>query len=707
MSATADTVSHYRELLEITRMITSSLDLDVVLATVARQAAALLRGEAAALLLLEGGALRVAAAYHVPDAVLRVAVPLGPGLMAKIRDIGRVAGLASCVGVPLVLRGETIGALAAYRRGDVAAAAEDEDLLSALADQASVALDNARIYRDLQARTEALRESEERFRALANGTPVIIWVTDTSGKIQFVNRAYLEFFGTSPEAGEPEGWMQWVHPEDRAAYIAESLAALRERRSFRAQARFRRADGQWRWLESYGQPRLTPSGECIGYAASSPDVTEQRQLAREQRLLAEVSAILATTIDYEETLRNLARLVIGELADVCIVEAVEEGGRIRRLQVAHRDPAKAGVAEELQRIPLDVRRPHLSSSVLETRRPLLMAEIPPEYLSSIAIDEKHHELLRALGLVSLISLPLLAHGQLVGSMLIGSVTADRRYGQEDLRLAEELARRAALAVANAALYRTALRATQARDDLLGIVAHDLRSPLGTVLMQVSLLQRTPRGQEPEILKIAAGIERGAFRMKRLIQDLLDVTRIETGRLVLDQVPVSAGQVVDESVAAHEPLAGQASIALLAEAAADLPAVWADRDRLLQAFDNLIGNAIKFTAPGGRITVGARVRDAEVLFWVADTGPGILPEHLPHVFERSWRPPQPDRRGAGLGLAIVKGIVEAHGGRVWVESTPGEGCTFFFTVPRAPPGEREAGGDCAFMLESGSRRPHPT
>jgi signal transduction histidine kinase len=171
-------------------------------------------------------------------------------------------------------------------------------------------------------------------------------------------------------------------------------------------------------------------------------------------------------------------------------------------------------------------------------------------------------------------------------------------------------------------------------------------------------------------------------MNRLIQDLLDVARLEAGRLSIEQARVPAERVVSESVEAQKLLASSASIELRLDVARDVPEVWGDLDRLLQVFENLIGNAVKFTQPGGRITVGAAPRDGDVLFWVADTGAGIAAEDLPHLFDRFRQAQKASRRGAGLGLSVVKGIVEAHGGRIWVESTPGRGSTFSFTVPTA-------------------------
>jgi signal transduction histidine kinase len=169
-------------------------------------------------------------------------------------------------------------------------------------------------------------------------------------------------------------------------------------------------------------------------------------------------------------------------------------------------------------------------------------------------------------------------------------------------------------------------------------------------------------------------------MNRLIQDLLDVTVMEHGRLSVEQAGLRTQQLLSEALDAQRALAAAASLALELDLAPDVPAVWADHDRMLQVFENLIGNAAKFTEAGGRITVGAAPRDDEVLFWVADTGSGIRDEDLPHLFDPFWQGRNHEAQGAGLGLPIVKGIVEAHEGRIWVESAPDEGTTFFFTIP---------------------------
>lgn len=232
------------------------------------------------------------------------------------------------------------------------------------------------------------------------------------------------------------------------------------------------------------------------------------------------------------------------------------------------------------------------------------------------------------------------------------------------------------------------RALQTRDEVLGIVAHDLRNPLHSIGIQAALLRR--RGPEPErrSQKPADTIQRAVARMNRLIQDLLDVSRMEAGRLSIAHARVSPARAVLDVVETQKHVAEALALALKLEVADDLPDVWADRHRLQQVLENLVSNSMKFTQRGGAITIGAAPRDGEVLFWVADTGIGLGPDEVSHVFDAFWQARKDARRGAGLGLAIVKGLVEAHGGRIWVESRPGTGSTFSFTIPTAPPMEEQ-------------------
>jgi signal transduction histidine kinase len=229
--------------------------------------------------------------------------------------------------------------------------------------------------------------------------------------------------------------------------------------------------------------------------------------------------------------------------------------------------------------------------------------------------------------------------------------------------------------------------------MMGVVAHDLRNPLQIITINADYLRGSGSGPASEA---AAEIGVAANRMKRLIQDLLDVTSMESGHLALRPKRLDAAEIVSESLKLQTPLTMSASLELRVTIAPKLPEIWADHDRLLQVFENLIGNAIKFTRTGGHITVGAEAGTGEVVFSVSDTGSGIAESDLPHVFDRFWQASHGAQRGAGLGLAIVKGIVEAHGGGIRVRSSVGQGTTFFFTIPTVAetprPRARVAGSD---------------
>jgi signal transduction histidine kinase len=298
------------------------------------------------------------------------------------------------------------------------------------------------------------------------------------------------------------------------------------------------------------------------------------------------------------------------------------------------------------------------------------------------------------------AVPLVMREKVIGTIAFVSSTPSRLYGPGDLRLALALADRAAVAIENGRLYRASVRATELRDQMLSIVAHDLRNPLTTILLSAAALKRSGPDPERRSQKRSEVIHRAGTRMNRLIQDLLDVVVMESGRLTIKRARLSARELIVAAIDTQRPLASSSFLELRVEVDRDVPEIWGDRDRLLQVLENLIGNAIKFTNAGGCITVGATARDHEVMFRVADTGSGIAPENLPRVFDRFWQANDSDRRGAGLGLAISKGIVEAHRGRISVESTPYRGTTFFFTIPKATREQDRPPARDASSLESG-------
>jgi signal transduction histidine kinase len=425
-------------------------------------------------------------------------------------------------------------------------------------------------------------------------------------------------------------------------------------------------------------------GKPIGYLLVSHDVTAEQRYIEQQQFLAKVGVGLQASLDQQATIDCIASMVVGFIGDGCAIDLIDDKIQISRKRVVLAGPGQEILADALERIAPDHHHP-LWSAVVGQQSLLfpetLFPETTSEFLRLVANEERHRQLLESVGVRSAMLIPLVARRRLTAVLTIVSCRPDRRYTADDLHLAEELARRASLALENARLYEVAQAALQGRDQVMGVVAHDLRNPLGTILMNTSLLRRRGEPERRSVRGVDA-IERAATRMSRLIQDLLDVTRIEAGHLAIEPKRASAGQIVSEAVEAQLPLAACCCLGLELEVERELPDVWADHDRLLQIFENLVGNSIKFTREGGHIAVRAAQQGREVLFSVVDTGSGISAEDLPHVFERYWQGKDTRSHGAGLGLPIVKGIVEAHGGHIWVESTPGEGSAFCFTIPVA-------------------------
>ena len=275
-------------------------------------------------------------------------------------------------------------------------------------------------------------------------------------------------------------------------------------------------------------------------------------------------------------------------------------------------------------------------------------------------------------------------GRKLGTLQLWDKKDGQEFDEADQAILTQLAQLAAVALENARLFRAAQDATRARDDLVAIVSHDLRNPVHTINMAASfLLEIAPtndrRVQARRQLEV---IQRSAVRANRLIKDLLDVAKIQAGGLAVDPVAVEVKSLVTEAMESATPLATAAQLRVSCDVADQMPSVASDRERVLQVFANLIGNAIKFTPKGGEIRILTSLDNGEVRFTIADSGPGIPPEHLNHVFDRYWQAKSTAKLGTGLGLSIAKGIVEAHGGRIWVESPPGSGAQFNFTLPLA-------------------------
>jgi signal transduction histidine kinase len=409
---------------------------------------------------------------------------------------------------------------------------------------------------------------------------------------------------------------------------------------------------------------------------------------RRSFLYQAMSTLFAHPPDPQGMYTLLAHLAVPDLADWCLVDALEQEAWVSRVATACLDPTQEQQARALpQRQQLRADAPIGLLRVLHAGEPELVPAVTDSLLRAAAAEPHHPTLLTLLQARSYMIVPLRARGHTLGAVTFVASHSGRRYGPEDLALAEDLCQRASLAIDNARLFGESRRATRAREDLLAVVSHDLKNPLNVVQLSAGLLLRERPGmsRDEHVVKHASRIHDATDRALRLISDLLDWGRLQAGgRLPLELSVEDAAALVTDAVESVRSLAEASRLELFLELPEGLAQVRCDRTRVLQVLGNLLGNAMKFTQEGGHVTAGVRIQGPEVRFFVRDTGKGIPAEHLPYLFDRYWQAKDSASRGAGLGLAIAKGLVEAHGGRLWAESTPGQGSTFFFSLPTASP-----------------------
>ena len=407
-----------------------------------------------------------------------------------------------------------------------------------------------------------------------------------------------------------------------------------------------------------------------------------RDAERRARFLADAGELLSSSLDSLEVLRELARLAVPRLADVCAVDLLDRDGGRRRVEIAHAVDGVAMVAPSEDGAS-DPQSPSasLARAVAERASQLIVAAERSDF-GDVARDPLLIAALEALGAPTMLVVPLVARGRVLGVLQFLALDGARLSSADDLLFIEDLARRAALAVDNALLYGEAQRATRARDDVLAIVSHDLRNPLNTIQMSTSFLLDVldaPGADVPLVPQLQI-MRRATKRANALIQDLLDVSRIDAGTLAVAEVPTSAALLLSDAALEEEPGILAKGLTLQHEWHGPDVDVAVDRSRISQLFANLVGNAVKFTPAGGTIALRGEIHATRVAFEVRDSGAGIAPEHLPHLFDRFWQATQTSRAGAGLGLFIVKGIVDAHRGTIEVLSEPGVGTRIRVELP---------------------------
>jgi signal transduction histidine kinase len=391
---------------------------------------------------------------------------------------------------------------------------------------------------------------------------------------------------------------------------------------------------------------------------------------------------------HDALLTALAGSVLPQIADFAIIAITAPDGSPIREFSAHRTPAREeAVARLAAAWPELAARDPAAAQLLREHESGLVQVLDRSVFGNAVNDDRLRTLLRELEVRSLMVVPLVSGERHAGSLLLAT-TADsrRRYSSRDVPLAHEVARRVSQAVEHAMRYYALEQAAQGREELMAVVAHDLKNPLMAIHMAVRMLLDgiVPSDGVAESGRMPLHIiDRSVQRMHRLVQDLLGAAAADSGKVLVVPAPLAVDVLVSDALDLLRPLAAPKQIAVVSTLDPALPLVAADRERILQVFSNLGGNALEFTPKGGRIDIHATRRGALVEFSVIDTGHGIAADDLPHVFDRFWRSKKRvTHAGVGLGLAIARGIVEAHAGEIRVDSSPGCGTRLTFTLPAA-------------------------
>ena len=408
----------------------------------------------------------------------------------------------------------------------------------------------------------------------------------------------------------------------------------------------------------------------------------RKRLEESLRFLSEAGAVLAGSLDYDETLEAVTRLAVPRIADWASIDMLNPDGTFRRVGVAHADPQKVALAMDLsRRRPPTAGDPTGPASVVRTGQTELFEQISDELLVGAVTDPESLRIIRTLGLVSSMCVPLNIGGRPAGAMTLVSAESGRSFGASDVALAEELARRASMAIDNARAYREAQEANRVKDDFLATMSHELRTPLNAILGWSAMLRVRP---DVDVKKAVDTIERNARAQVRLIEEILDISRIMTGKLRLDLKSVDLAGVLRASVDVVAPSALAKGITLEARVEVEPCPFYGDAGRLQQVFWNLLSNAVKFTPKGGRVEARLGRVGSEVELTVKDTGRGIRSDFLPVMFQRFRQADSSSTRtegGLGIGLAIVGHLVELHGGVVKAHSAgEGHGATFTVRLP---------------------------
>lgn len=536
----------------------------------------------------------------------------------------------------------------------------------------------------------ALKESEKLFKLLVENLPIGVWLIDKKGYIFSENPAAVKIWGGDKRIpienySELQGWVYETGKKVESHEWASVRALEKGEVSHNEVLRIKKFDGTYGVILNSAAPIKDENGQIIGALVQNQDVAEQKKHESEQKFQLNVSRILAESLELDTN--KLGKLLIPTFADCCAFYTCNLEEDVHLEFVAHRDSDKAFMLEEfIRRYPHNSKYFQSVKEVLHEGKSIVVSHLTEEEFAEVYPDENERNLYSTLSIKSFISVPVKARGHSLGAVSLCFNDSGRIFDLDALPFCEEFANTLALSLDKARLYKEARDAIGIREDVLAMVSHDLQNPLSVIMMSLKSIQKLDlydRHAKEKINKATARIKRSSELMQGLIERILDFAKIQAGTFAVDFKSHSTKNLLDDFVESARLLAEEKSIKITIDIDENIPHILCDKGRFIQIMSNLVGNAIKFTPKGGKIMIQARRLEHQVLFTIEDTGTGMSAEELPHIFDRFWQVEHSSKHGVGLGLAIVKGIVEAHSGKIWVESAKGVGTSFHFLIPIGP------------------------
>jgi PAS domain S-box-containing protein len=530
---------------------------------------------------------------------------------------------------------------------------------------------------------KALKRSEERFRALIQHSADAIQLLSAEGNVLYSSDSVERVLGYRPEEIQGVGAVLYLHPDDLPLFMERFTSLLQTPGGqVTLEYRVKHKNGSWVWIEATGSNYLhDPHIQAI--VGNFRNITERKKMEERQRLLSRASEKLSSSLDQQITLHEIAQMIVPSLADYCRIAVLDERKQIKEIAVHHIDPEQLTLVQALyEQYKDNFNSPQGLQKLLETGQAELISDVSESVLQQTRQENPAMlAIIQALGLKSYMGTPLIARDRVIGAITFSSTEPQRHYTPDDLAFAQELAHRIALALDNARLYSEAQKAITLRDDFISIASHELRTPVTSLKLYIQVLQKqlASRGEE-SLARSFAKMDAQLNKLTLLIQDLLNVSRIELGKLDFQEGWFDLNGVVKETVEQIQPTTSKHRIRIDGEINR---LVWGDVDRIGQVLTNLLTNAVKYSPQADTIIVRVTASQDGAVVSVQDFGIGIEKKHVAHIFDRFYRVNDPEEKtypGLGIGLYIANEIIKEHGGTLTVESEKGKGSLFSFTLP---------------------------